>query len=95
MGSSIVAPVGRILVEEIEVENKSAGGIILAGESDPENKARYGKIVSNGIMKDSHENESFKKGLKVFFGKYAGATIQYDGKKYISLLESELLAITN
>lgn len=94
MGSDIVAPAGRVLVEEIEVEKKSAGGIILTGDSDPERKARYGEIVSNGIMKDSHKNLCFKEGLKVFFGKHAGSVVQYGDRKYISLLESELLAIT-
>lgn len=95
MVSGIITPVGRILVKEIEVENKTAGGIILSGESDPENKARYGEIVCNGIMKEGSLNTTYKEGRKVFFGKFAGANLHYEGVKYISIQETEILAITN
>ena len=91
---NVITPNGRILVKEIEVENKSAGGIILTNTIDPDNKARLGEIVYNGITVDSHADTKYAEGNKVYFGKYAGATLEVDGVKYISILESEIVAIT-
>ena len=91
---NVITPNGRILVKEIEVENKSAGGIILTNTSDPDNKARLGEIVYNGITVDNHVDSKYAEGNKVYFGKYAGATLVVDGVKYISILESEIVAIT-
>ena len=93
MSFKLLAPIGRILVEEETVERKSIGGIILAGESDPDNLARTGSIRSNGILRCERLNSVYGEGHKVFFGKFAGGTIDFEGKKYISLLESEVLAV--
>lgn len=91
---NVITPNGRILVKEVEVENKSAGGIILTETSDPDNKARLGEIVYNGItVNNLHKNKDYSKGNKVYFGKYAGATLVVDGVKYISMLESEIVGI--
>ena len=91
---NVITPNGRILVKEIEVENKSAGGIILTETSDPDNKARLGEIVYNGIVEKFHKESKYAEGNKVYFGKYAGATLVVDGVKYISMLESEIVGIS-
>ena len=93
MTFKVLAPLGRILVEEEIVERKSSGGIILSGDSDPENVARFGIIKSNNILRDGYLNGVYTEGHKVFFGKFAGGTIVFEGKKYISLLETEILAV--
>ena len=94
-GLNVITPNGRILVKEIEVENKSAGGIILTETSDPDNKSRLGEIVYNGItVNNLHKNRDYSKGNKVYFGKYAGAALVVDGVKYISMLESEIVGIS-
>ena len=90
----IVTPDGRLLIEEIEVEVKTAGGIILAEKSDPNNTCRLGKIIYNGIKVGGHINDLYNEGNKVYFGKYGGSTINHNGKVYISLLESEISAVT-
>lgn len=90
----IVTPDGRLLIEEIEVEVKTAGGIILAEKSDPNNTCRLGKIIYNGIKVDGHINDLYNEGNKVYFGKYGGSTINHNGKVYVSLLESEISAVT-
>ena len=91
----IVAPIGRILVEEVEQEITSKGGIILTTTSDPENTCRLGEIIYNGIIVDGRCNTSYSEGNKVYFGKYGGSTIKHEGKTYISLTENEISAITN
>lgn len=92
----LVAPKGRILVKELEQQEKSVGGVLLPSlGSDPENKARLGIVVSNNIqVNDLHTNRDYHKGTKLYFGKYAGATVQTETDKYISLLENEIVAIT-
>lgn len=90
----IVTPDGRLLIEEIEVEVKTAGGIILAEKSDPNNTCRLGKIIYNGIKVEGRINDLYNEGNKVYFGKYGGSTINHNGKVYISLLESEISAVT-
>ena len=91
----IVTPDGRLLIEEIEPELKTVGGIILASTtSDPNNTCRLGKIIYNGIKVDGHINDLYNEGNKVYFGKYGGSTINHNGKVYISLLESEISAVT-
>ena len=90
----IVTPNGRILVQEIEQENKSAGGIILSQTADVDNLCRLGKIIYNGITVDGHQDTAYQEGNKVYFGKYGGSTINHNGIKYISLVESEISAIT-
>ena len=92
--SDIVTPQGRILVEEIEQEIKSKGGIILNTQSDPENTCKLGKIIYNGIVTEGHMNTQYLEGNKVYYGKYAGSTIKHEGKTYISLTENEVAAIT-
>ena len=49
--TDIITPDGRLLVKEVEVEKKSAGGVILsANTSDPENTCKYGEIIYNGCL---------------------------------------------
>lgn len=93
MSFKLLAPIGRILVKEIEVENQTAGGIILTGDSDPENKARFGEIVSHSILVDNHKNPLYKEGGKIYFGKFAGARFTHEGVNYLSLLETEVAAV--
>lgn len=92
----IITPDGRLLVKEVEVEKKSAGGVILsANTADPENTCKYGEIIYNGIKADNgHQNKLYQEGNKVYFGKFSGASVHHNGEKYLSLLESEIAAIT-
>ena len=84
----------RVILKPEVLGTKSAGGIILTETSDPDNKARLGEIVYNGITVDSHADSKYAEGNKVYFGKYAGATLVVDGVKYISMLESEIVGIS-
>jgi co-chaperonin GroES (HSP10) len=90
----LIPPLGRLLVKEIELESRTSGGIILTGESDPENKAKYGEIISNGILvNESHEDSRYQVGNKVYFGKHAGARLNFQGRDLISLKDLEIVAI--
>lgn len=90
------SPLGdRILVERIEEEAKTAGGIIIP-DSHAE-KPSQGKVIAVG---DGHfqENGSLRrlavsKGDVILFGKYAGTEVKLDDKSYLIMREDDVLAI--
>lgn len=92
---NVVAPKGRLIVKEVELENKTSGGIILTTTNDPDNTSRFGEVISNGVVVDKHLDNNFKVGTKIYFGKYAGATVVFNNEKYVSLTESEVVAIVS
>ncbi len=85
----------RIVVEQSQAEDKTAGGIVLPDTA--KEKPQRGKVVAAGPGKllDSGERGklSVKVGDEVFYGKYAGSDIEVSGEKYVILKESDVLAI--
>lgn len=89
-------PLGdKILVQLLDSEEKTKGGIILP-DTAKEEKAE-GKVISAGPGKTLESGKvqplEVKKGDTVIFGKYAGDEIIIDGKKHKILKESEILAV--
>jgi chaperonin GroES len=85
----------RMVVEQSEAEEKTAGGIVLPDTA--KEKPQRGKVVATGPGKllDSGERGqmSVKVGDEVFYGKYAGSDVEIAGTKYVILRESDVLAI--
>ena len=93
---SKIKPLGdKILVEVLEAEEKTKGGIILPDTAKEEKTE--GKVVSLGGGKVLESGKvqplEVKKGDRVIFGKYAGDEILIDGKKHKIIKESEVLAV--
>lgn len=87
----LLAPLDRIIVSPIEVENKTLGGIVLTtNTSDPDNKARYGEVVATS---DVDGKPLIPVGAKVYFGKHSGTTIIHNNEKYVSLNKIEIVAV--
>ncbi len=89
-------PLGsRVVVEPIEQEDVTAGGIVLPETA--KEKPQKGKVLSVGAGdRDDKGNRiamDVKAGDTVLFAKYAGTEIKVDGKKLLILRESDLLAI--
>ena len=89
-------PLGsRILVEPIEAEEVTAGGIVLPETA--KEKPQKGKVLSVGPGDRDEDGDRIKmdvvEGDVVLFAKYAGTEIKVDGKKLLILRESDLLAI--
>lgn len=91
-----IKPLGdKVLVEILEAEEKTKGGIILpdtAKEEKSEGKiiaVGNGKLLENGQV---HPLE-VKKGDRVIFGKYSGDEVSIDGKKHKILQEKDILAV--
>jgi len=85
----------RVLVEILEAEAKTKGGIILPDTAQQEKSE--GKVIAVGAGKvlDSGKVQAIevKKGDRVLFGKYSGDDIEIDGVKHKFIRESEILAV--
>ena len=82
----------RVVVKRIDSDEKSAGGIIIPDTA--QEKPQKGMIVAVG--KGTKENPlSVKVGDSVLYGKYSGTDLKYDGKDYLIMKESDILAIIN
>jgi chaperonin GroES len=87
----------KILVERVEAEEKTAGGIVLPDTA--REKPKQGKVLSTGEGKvlDNGKRQPFqvKVGDKVLFTSYAGSEIKVDGKEYLVMSEEDILAVVN
>tara|TARA_B100001057_G_scaffold62117_1_gene55468 strand:+ start:37240 stop:37512 length:273 start_codon:yes stop_codon:yes gene_type:complete len=82
----------RVLVEPSAAETKTTSGIIIPDTA--QEKPQKGNIVAVG--KGTKENPlSVKVGDSVLYGKYSGTDLKYDGKDYLIMKESDILAIIN
>lgn len=91
-----IRPLGdRVLVQRVEAEGKTAGGILLP-ESAKE-KPKEGKVISigDGKLLDSGERSTFsvKPGDRVLFSSYAGTDVKFDGDEYMIMREDDILGI--
>jgi chaperonin GroES len=95
-GKTKVLPLeDRILVEPIEAEETTAGGIVLPDTAREKPQRGVVKATGPGKLLDSGERGqmSVKKGDEVFYGKYSGTEVEIDGKEWVILRESDVLAI--
>jgi chaperonin GroES len=91
-------PLGsRVVVEPIEQDEVTAGGIVLPETA--KEKPQKGKVLSIGPGDRNEKGERIpmdvEKNDTVLFAKYAGTEIKVDGKKLLILRESDLLAIVD
>ena len=85
----------KVLVQRLEAETKTAGGIVLPDTA--KEKPQKGKIVSVGkgkILDDGTVRKmQVKKGDLVLFTSYAGTEVKVDGKEYLIMSESDIMAV--
>lgn len=86
---------GRVIVEPIEQEEMTAGGIILPETA--KEKPQEGKILAAGPGdRDDSGNRialEVKVGDRILYAKYSGTEVKIDGKKMLILREADILAI--
>lgn len=85
----------RVVVLAEAAEEKSTGGIILPDTA--KEKPQQGTVVAVGPGKASDTGTivamTVKKGDKILYGKYSGTEVTYEGKEYLIMRESDILAI--
>ena len=85
----------RILVERIEEQEQTIGGIIVPDTA--KEKPQQGRVVAVGKGRVNDQGDVFpldvKEGDTVLFGKYAGTEITVAGTEYLILREEEVLGV--
>jgi len=85
----------KILVQRLEAENKTAGGIVLpdTAKEKPQRckvvAVGKGQVLDDGTLK----KVQVKKGDIVLFASYAGTDVKINGKEYLIMNESDIMAI--
>jgi chaperonin GroES len=91
MGNVNIKPLAdRVLVEPAAAELKTAGGIIIPDTA--KEKPQRGTVVAVGNGKKD-EPITVQVGDTVLYGKYSGTEITVEGKDYLIMRESDILAI--
>ena len=80
----------RVLLEPAAAETTTSSGIIIPDTA--KEKPQKGTVVAVGP--GTSENPiTVSVGDQVLYGKYAGTELQHEGKDYLIMKESDLLAI--
>ncbi len=95
MSVSIKPLADRVLVEPLEGETVSKGGIVIPDTA--KEKPQQGKVIAVGPGRIGEEGTRIepdvKKGQKILYGKYSGTEVTVSGKEYLILRESDILAV--
>ena len=91
-----IRPLGeKVLVKRLEADEKTAGGIVLPDAA--KEKPQRGTVLSvgEGTLLDTGKRKPLqvKKGNQVLFTSYAGTDVNIDGKEYMIMSESDIMAI--
>ncbi|MBQ0139300.1 MAG: co-chaperone GroES [Kurthia sp.] len=92
----MLKPIGdRIIIEVVEVEEKTSFGIVLPDSA--KEKPQQGKVVAAGTGFVTNSGAvvplTVKAGDEVIYAQYAGTEVKYDGKEYLIVRESDILAV--
>jgi chaperonin GroES len=91
-----IKPLGnRLVIEPIEQEEMTAGGIVLPETA--KEKPQQGMVLAAGPGDRDEDGKRIPMdvsvGDKVLFAKYAGSELKMDGKKLLILRETDILGI--
>ena len=85
----------RVLVESLDSEEKTAGGIIIPDTA--KEKPQEGKVVAVGPGSKSEDGKitpmDVKVGDHILFGKWSGTEVKIDGKEYSIMKESDIMGV--
>jgi chaperonin GroES len=93
-----IKPLGnRLVVEPIEEQEITAGGIVLPETA--KEKPQKGTVLAAGPGERNEKGDymplEVKEGDTVLFAKYSGTEVKYDGKKLLIMREADILAKLN
>ena len=85
----------RVVVERIEAEEKSAGGIIIPDSA--KEKPSQGEVVAVGPGGRDEAGKlipiDIKVGDRILFGKWSGTEVKIDGVEYLIMKESDIMGV--
>ena len=85
----------RIVVERIDEDEKSQGGIIIPDTA--KEKPQEGKVIAVGKGKVSEDGKlqplDVKKGDRILFSKYSGTEVNIEGEEHLIIREDDVLGV--
>ena len=85
----------RILVQRIEEEERTKGGIIIPDTA--KEKPAEGKVAAVGNGKVGEDGKrvklEIKKGDRILFGKYSGTEVKIEGEEFLIMREDDVLGV--
>ncbi len=85
----------RILVQRVEEDEKSKGGIIIPDTA--KEKPQEGKVIAAGKGKVSEDGKlrplDVKKGDRILFSKYAGTEVNIESEEHLIIREDDVLGV--
>jgi chaperonin GroES len=85
----------RILVQRVEEEKATKGGIIIPDTA--KEKPIEGKVIAAGNGRVGDDGKKIplevKKGDRILFGKYGGTEVKIEGEEYLIMREDDVLGI--
>ncbi len=84
----------RVVIRNVETEEVSKGGILLAGSA--KEKPQMAEVIAvgpGGVIDGKEVTMAVKVGDKVVYSKYAGTEVKLDGTEYIIVKQNDILAI--
>jgi chaperonin GroES len=85
----------RLIVERIEEDTKTPGGIIIPDTA--KEKPQQGRVVAAGPGKRDDKGKlvamEVKEGDRILFGKYSGSEVKLDGEDRLIMSEDDVLAV--
>ncbi len=85
----------RVVVQRMEEERTSAGGIVIPDSATEKPIRGEVKAIGNGKVTDAGEVRALdvKVGDTVLFGKYSGTEIKIEGEELLVMREDDIMAI--
>ena len=84
----------RVVLKEVEAEEKTASGIILTG--DAKEKPQQAEVIAvgpGGVVDGKEVTMSVSVGQKVIYSKYSGTEVKLGEDKYIVVRQNDILAV--
>ena len=85
----------RLIVERLEEDEKTTGGIIIPDSA--KEKPQQGQVQAAGTGRRDDKGKlialEVQKGDRVLFSKYSGTDVKLDGDDYLIISEDDVLAI--
>jgi chaperonin GroES len=85
----------RVVVERIDAEAKSTGGIIIPDTA--QEKPSQGEIIAVGTGGRDESGKlipiELEVGDRVLFGKWSGTEVKLDGVEYLIMKESDIMGV--
>ena len=91
-----IVPLGdRVLIQRVEAETTTKGGIVLPDTAKEKPREGIVKALGKGRLLENGDRAGFtvKKGDRVLFSSYAGTEIKVEGQEFLVMSEDEILAV--